>query len=62
MGAGGEDDECPCVASLSETEAEVLAIRGKAMVCDPTCSDGSDLTWGELLLLLLLLSSSKNAL
>lgn len=50
LGAGdglGDDDECPCVASLSETEAEVLAIRGKAMVCDPTCSDGSDLTWGE---------------
>eukprot|EP00904_Undaria_pinnatifida_P006022 jgi/Undpi1/254/HiC_scaffold_1.g00251.m1 len=47
-GGGGDDDECPCVAGLSETEAEVLAIRGKAMVCDPTCSDGSDLTWGVM--------------
>ena len=49
-GEGGDlVDDCGCLEGLTEREAEVLAIRGKDMVCDPTCSDGSDLIWGELL-------------
>ena len=44
---GAELTACGCLENLSETEAEVLAVRGKALVCDPTCLDGSDLIWGE---------------
>lgn len=50
VGEGGFGEgltNCGCLENISETEAEVLAVRGKALVCDPTCLDGSDLIWGE---------------
>ncbi|CAM9980735.1 unnamed protein product [Ectocarpus fasciculatus] len=43
-----EASDCECFNSLSEEEMAVLTRRSKNMVCDPTCSDQSDLVWGEL--------------
>lgn len=43
-----EASDCECVNNLSEEEMAVLTRRSKNMVCDPTCSDQSDLVWGEL--------------
>ena len=51
-GFGAGLTSCGCLENLSETEAEVLAVRGKALMCDPTCLDGSDLIWGETCLVL----------
>lgn len=52
-GGGGEaegvTDDCGCLEDVTETEVEVLAVRGKDLVCDLTCSDGTDLIWGEFL-------------
>ncbi|CAM9939555.1 unnamed protein product [Scytosiphon promiscuus] len=46
--ATAEVSDCECVNSLSEEEMAVLARRSKNMVCDPTCSDGTDLIWDVL--------------
>ncbi|CAN0097316.1 unnamed protein product [Ectocarpus sp. 6 AP-2014] len=43
-----EASDCECVNSLSEEEMAVLTRRSKNMVCDPTCSDQSDLVWGVM--------------
>lgn len=40
--------DCVCVNTMSAEEAAVLERRSKKMVCDPTCSDDTDLIWGEL--------------
>lgn len=50
MGEGDgslEGEECECLEGLTETEAEVLELRGKNLVCDLTCTDGTDLVWGK---------------
>lgn len=39
--------DCVCVNTMSAEEAAVLERRNKKMVCDPTCSDDTDATWGE---------------
>lgn len=46
-GVGDAGSGCQCIENLSATEADVLERRGKTMTCDPSCTDGSDLTWGE---------------
>ncbi|CAM9517867.1 unnamed protein product [Ectocarpus sp. 13 AM-2016] len=43
-----EASDCECVNSLSEEEMAVLTRRSKNMVCDPSCSDQSDLVWGVM--------------
>ncbi|CAM9507564.1 unnamed protein product [Ascophyllum nodosum] len=40
--------ECGCLQNITDTEAEVLTIRGKTMRCDPTCSNDEDLVWGVI--------------
>ncbi|CAN0117937.1 unnamed protein product [Ascophyllum nodosum] len=46
--ATDNESDCKCLENMTVTEADVLAIRGKTMRCDRTCSNDEDLVWGVL--------------